>query len=234
MPSFARETGPKRLFAAALVVCSAAFAAGCSQTTGSVTPSASARSDFADSGQPILLNSGAAAGSQAGAATAQANAAPAQAVTTPAQGAQPANKKLAVIPLSPAAGGSASSGALATPRVATAVAPPQPAATDAISLVPADESPPADNPDAAAASAEAPAPAAETSGTEVIADGPAAGKEQISADAKAKLIGELEALKKRPGVAPAPAGNAAAAEGDAAAATDCADGSLDPQCAATE
>ncbi len=221
---FAGENGPKRLFAAALVVCTAAFAAGCSQTTGSVAPSASARSDFADSGQPILLNSGTAAGTQAGAATAQANAAP-------AQGTQPANKKLAVIPLSPAAGGSASSGAPATPRVATAAAPSQPAATDAISLVPADESPPADNPDANAASTETPADA---SGTEVISDGAGAGKEKISADAKAKLIGELQALKKRPGADPAPAGNAAAAQGDGSAATDCADGSLDPQCAATE
>lgn len=230
MPSIAGETGPKRLFAATLVVCSAAFAAGCSQTTGSVTPSASARSDFADSGQPILLNSGSAAGSQAGAGTAQANAA---AQTGTEQGAQPAgSKKLAVIPLSPAAGGSASSGTPATPRLATAVAPPQPAATDAISLVPVDEPPPADNPDAAAASAEAPAPATETSGAEVIADAPAAGQEKISADAKAKLIGELEALKKRPGAAPE--GSAATAQGDAAAATDCADGSLDPQCAATE
>ena len=220
MPLWVEKTGGKRLFLAGLVLCGAAMVAGCSQTTGSVAPSAatSTRSDFADSGQPITLNGGAAAGSQAATATPSTGAAAAKPQATAVATTNAPKVEGPVIELAP--------------RVATVAAKPAPAPspepTDAISLMPAFDPAPAETDQAFAPATEEPAPAAaaETQSTEVLSDGPQADG-QISADAKAKLIGDLEALKKRPGVA---------AEGSAAAAgaADCAEGSLDPQCAATQ
>jgi hypothetical protein len=94
------------------------------------------------------------------------------------------------------------------------IAPPEPVVDNVATLPDESSVPPAE-----AAALGGPlvdsAPAAE-----VLSDGAAA--TDISASAKAKLIGELQALKKRPGVAPAAGGN-----------DSCPEGSLEPQCIAS-
>jgi hypothetical protein len=158
----------------------------------------SSRSEFVDSGQPILLSGGSPAetGTQANAGAPDA---PMAADSTATAAAVPAD----------------------APRMATAMVEPSTA----------DIAPPAPQPEVMSAG-EAAVPAMTSSGTggpfvdpasaEVLSDGPAGGT-AISASAKAKLVGELQALKKRPGV-----GSAAAA----AATDDCPEGSLEPQCLA--
>jgi hypothetical protein len=93
----------------------------------------------------------------------------------------------------------------------------------------ADIAPPEPEPEAVATLPEPPPDAADAAGGPLV-DVPAAAEQppaapgetpEISASAKAKLIGELQALKKRPGVAPA-----------AASSEDCPEGSIEPQCLA--
>jgi hypothetical protein len=203
--SAAKDRG-KRLAAALAVACLSAALAACSETSGTVKPSAAvttpapAAQAFVDAGQPLVLS----------------GAAPA----TQTAGTQPGNVGPAAAPAAAAAVATP----VESPRMATAMVEPSTA----------DIAPPVADPAVTAApetSADGvggPLVEAPDATTETLSDAPAASP-KISASAKAKLIGELQALKKRPGAAASKPETTAPA---AAAATDCPEGSIEPQCLA--
>jgi hypothetical protein len=218
--ALAEKSGLKRIVPALAVVMIAGISAGCSETTGSTgAPTAAAvapaRSDFVDSGQPIVLTGASPAG-PADAGTATASASPAS--SDPAA----ASKK----PVAPSG-----------PKVATAqptaepIAAPARAATAIVE--PSAEDIVAPEPQADGVTASPDGGATDGPAT-VISDAPPdtpaapAGDAKISASAKAKLIGELQALKKRPGADP----SAGSAKAGSATKAKCPEGSLEPQCLA--
>jgi hypothetical protein len=188
----------------------AAAMAGCSETTGSTSaPKAAAvapaRSDSVDPGQPIVLTGTSQAG-QTDTAVVTAGAAPAgqqAAAENPVP--RPSPKVAAVQQTAePMNGPARAASAIVEPSAADILAPePQ---ADGVTAVPDDGA--------------SEAPAAVISDAPPAAPAAPAGNEAISASAKAKLIGELQALKKRPG-----------AEGTATKAR-CPEGSLEPECLA--
>jgi hypothetical protein len=204
------------VFSVLAVALIAGFAAGCAETTSNtgapksaaVTPT---RSEIVDPGQPIVLTGGSPAGPvEPGATTASVSGANEAGASPPSPRHSP---KVA-----------AAQQAGDAPRAASAIV--EPSASDILSPQPSNDGVTVqDN-------------GAGESQTAVISDTPPAatpaptGQGTISASAKAKLIGELKALKKRPGAEASTQAKTAAPDDGQAPDAKCPEGSLDPQCLA--